>query len=256
MHLHRKFVAGLAAGSKTAGRACRRAAGPGQILEISLILERAAMNWRRESRGGTLPGMRDPDDDDDPPPPREDRLFGSSGFRRKLSEGLTGLLDPDGALGKGKDFVTGVSQATKTEVVRMVSAEVRNFLDGMDTKELMQSVIAGLVIDVKAEIRFSIDPNGQLKTSMSTKDSEVRNASDPPKKSRNPETARPEPSRHEPTRPEPTRQESRAQESRHESTRHESARHEPSRPHEPTRHEPTRHEPTRHDSNKPGGKHE
>jgi hypothetical protein len=63
--------------------------------------------------------MRDPDDDydDETPPPREERLFGTGGFRRRLSEGLTGLLDPDGALGKGKDYVTGVTQATKTEVV-------------------------------------------------------------------------------------------------------------------------------------------
>jgi hypothetical protein len=133
--------------------------------------------------------MRDPDDDDDTPPPREDRLFGSSGFRRKISEGLTGLLDPDGALGKGKDFVTGVSQATKTEVVRMVSAEVRNFLDGMDTVDLMQRVIAGLVIDVKAEIRFSIDPNGQLKPTITNKDTEIRSAEDRPRKSK-PQAAR------------------------------------------------------------------
>ncbi|MBK7826183.1 hypothetical protein [Nannocystis sp.] len=125
--------------------------------------------------------MRDPDDDDDTPPPREpreDRLFGSSGFRRKLSEGLTSLLDPEGTLGKGKDFVTGVSQATKTEVIRMVSAEVRNFLDGMDTVDLMQRVIAGLVVDVKAEIRFSIDPNGQLKSSIATKETEIRSANE------------------------------------------------------------------------------
>ncbi len=119
--------------------------------------------------------MRDPDDDDETPPPREDRLFGSSGFRRKLSDGINGLLDPDGALGKGKDFVTGVSQATKTELVRMVSAEVRNFLDGMDTVELLQRVVSGLVIDVKTEIRFSVDPSGQLKPSITNKESEVRN---------------------------------------------------------------------------------
>lgn len=123
--------------------------------------------------------MRDPDeDDDDYPPPREERLFGTGGFRRRLSEGLTGLLDPDGALGKGKDYVTGVTQATKAEVVRMVSAEVRNFLDGMDTVELMQQVIAGLVIDVKAEIRFSVDPAGKLKTSITSKESEVRTVED------------------------------------------------------------------------------
>jgi len=180
--------------------------------------------------------MRDPDDDDDPPPPREDRLFGSSGFRRKISEGLTGLLDPEGALGKGKDFVTGVSQATKTEVVRMVSAEVRNFLDGMDTVDLMQQVIAGLVIDVKAEIRFSIDPAGQLKSSITTKESEVRSAEDRPKKPARPETARnPEPRSHEGSRGHETRNETRNE-----------TRHEPSRPHEPGKHEP----------HKPGGKHE
>jgi len=142
--------------------------------------------------------MRDPDDDDDAPPPREDRLFGSSGFRRKLSDSLTCLLDPDGALGKGKDFVTGVSAATKTEVVRMVSAEVRNFLDGMDTVDLMQRVIAGLVIDVKAEIRFSIDPNGQLKSAITNKESEIRSAGDP---KADPKPADPKPPKPEPARP-------------------------------------------------------
>lgn len=137
-----------------------------------------------------LPGMRDPDDeDDDTPPPREDRLFGTGGFRRRLSEGLNGLLDPDGALGKGKDYVTGVTQATKTEVVRMVSAEVRNFLDGMDTVDLMQRVIAGLVIDVKAEIRFSIDPQGQLKSNITTRDTEIRSAEDKPRAESKPQEA-------------------------------------------------------------------
>ncbi len=113
--------------------------------------------------------MRDPEDDD---APREERQgFTSSNFRRKLGEGLAGLLDPDGALGKGKEIVSGVTQATKNEVVRMVSAEVRQFLDGMDTVDLLQRVIAGLVIDVKAEIRFSIDPEGQLKSTVRTKES-------------------------------------------------------------------------------------
>lgn len=145
--------------------------------------------------------MRDPDDDDDTPPPRDDRMFGTSGFRRKLSDSLTGLLDPDGALGKGKDFVTGVSQATKTEVVRMVSAEVRNFLDGMDTVDLLQRVISGLVIDVKTEIRFSIDPQGQLRPTMTTKESEVRSIHDPKKDAATPRA--PEPPRT--TTPEPRR---------------------------------------------------
>jgi len=116
--------------------------------------------------------MRDPEDDD---APREERQgFTSSSFRRKLGEGLAGLLDPDGALGKGKEIVSGVTAATKNEVVRMISAEVRQFLDGMDTVDLLQRVIAGLVIDVKAEIRFSIDPEGQLKSTVRTKDSSIK----------------------------------------------------------------------------------
>ena len=147
--------------------------------------------------------MRDPEDDedDDTPPPREDRLFGTGGFRRRLSEGLTGLLDPDGALGKGKDYVTGVTQATKTEVVRMISSEVRNFLDGMDTVDLMQRVIAGLVIDVKAEIRFSVDPQGQLKSSITTKDTEIRSTEEKPRAESKPQEAAPP--RAEAKKPEP-----------------------------------------------------
>lgn len=142
---------------------------------------------------GILPIMRDPEDDDDFSPPREERLFGTGGFRRRLSEGLTGLLDPDGALGKGKDYVTGVTQATKAEVVRMISSEVRNFLDGMDTVELMQQVIAGLVIDVKAEIRFSVDPQGQLKSKVTTKESEVRTSEERPRADSKPAAPAPGP---------------------------------------------------------------
>jgi hypothetical protein len=118
--------------------------------------------------------MRDEEDDD----PREDRGFTTSSFRRKLGEGLAGLLDPDGALGRGKDIVTGVTSATKNEVVRMISAEVRQFLDGMDTVELLQRVVAGLVIDVKAEIRFSVDPDGALKSNIKT-DKAILKSSDP-----------------------------------------------------------------------------
>lgn len=132
--------------------------------------------------------MRDPEDDD--LPPREDRLGFSTGFRRKLGEGLAGLLDPDGALGKGKEIVTGMTQATKNEVVRMISAEVKQFLDGMDTVELLQRVIAGLVIDVKAEIRFSIDPDGQLKPAI-----KAEKAARPPKEPPAPAPATPKPTK-------------------------------------------------------------
>lgn len=53
----------------------------------------------------------DPDDYDDD---REDRGFS---FRQRLS----GLLDPDGAFGKSRDYVADLASGTKSEVVRMVS---------------------------------------------------------------------------------------------------------------------------------------
>lgn len=90
-------------------------------------------------------------------------------FRRKLSEGLTGLLDPEGALGN----VAGFAQGTKSELVRIFANEVRSFLDNMDSVEMLQRVIAGLVIDIKTEIRFSLDDDGNLKPTIKTSDSNV-----------------------------------------------------------------------------------
>ncbi|HRI08982.1 MAG TPA: hypothetical protein PKW35_14265 [Nannocystaceae bacterium] len=110
--------------------------------------------------------MVDRDDDE-----RSDRL--SSSFRRKLSEGLTGLLDPEGALGKGRDYVAGFAQGTKSEVVRLVASEVRSFLDNMDSVEMLQRVIAGLVVEVKAEIRFSVDKEGKLQPALTRREAQV-----------------------------------------------------------------------------------
>ena len=110
--------------------------------------------------------MADRPDDDD-----RDRL--SSSFRRKLSEGLTGLLDPEGALGKGRDYVAGFAQGTKSEVVRIVASEVRAFLDTMDSVEMLQRVIAGLVVEVKAEIRFSVDKEGKLQPALTRREAQV-----------------------------------------------------------------------------------
>lgn len=115
--------------------------------------------------------MVDRDDED-----RSDRL--SSSFRRKLSEGLTGLLDPEGALGKGRDYVAGFAQGTKSEVVRMVASEVRSFLDTMDSVEMLQRVIAGLVVEVKAEIRFSVDKEGKLQPTLTRREAQVSGGED------------------------------------------------------------------------------
>jgi len=90
-------------------------------------------------------------------------------FRRKLSEGLTGLLDPEGALGN----VAGFAQGTKSELVRIFANEVRSFLDNIDSVEMLQRVIAGLVVDIKTEIRFSLDDEGNLKPTITNQDTNV-----------------------------------------------------------------------------------
>jgi len=93
----------------------------------------------------------------------------SYSFRRKLSEGLTGLLDPEGALGN----VAGFAQGTKSELVRIFANEVRSFLDNMDSVEMLQRVVAGLVVDIHTEIRFSLDDDGKLKPTITNRDSTI-----------------------------------------------------------------------------------
>ncbi len=93
----------------------------------------------------------------------------SYSFRRKLSEGLTGLLDPEGALGN----VAGFAQGTKSELVRIFANEVRSFLDNMDSVEMLQRVIAGLVVDIHTEIRFSLDEDGKLQPTITNRDSTI-----------------------------------------------------------------------------------
>ena len=112
--------------------------------------------------------MADRPDQDDP-----SERTSTYSFRRKLSEGLTGLLDPDGALGKGRDYVSGFAQGTKSELVRIFANEVRSFLDNMDSVEMLQRVIAGLKIDIKTEITFSLDDDGRLQSQITTRESKV-----------------------------------------------------------------------------------
>jgi len=114
----------------------------------------------------------------------------SYSFRRKLSEGLTGLLDPEGALGN----VAGFAQGTKSELVRIFANEVRSFLDNMDSVEMLQRVVAGLVVDIHTEIRFSLDDDGKLKPTITNRDSTITGpaaaeAPPPPPPSTQPATA-------------------------------------------------------------------
>jgi len=107
-----------------------------------------------------------PDRDDDEP--REPNRF------QRLSGQLTGLLDPEGAFRRGSGLVTGVTQATKEELVRIVSAEMRNFLDKMDAADLIQQVIAGLVIDVNMQVKFSREGNGPAQPEITRNEAKIR----------------------------------------------------------------------------------
>lgn len=95
--------------------------------------------------------MSEHDDRDDFPRPEEERR---NRFQR-LSEQLTGLLDPESAFRRGQGIVTGVSRATKEELMRLVGVEVRSFLDKMDIADLAQQVVAGLQVDIHMKVKFS-----------------------------------------------------------------------------------------------------
>lgn len=79
----------------------------------------------------------------------------------RLGEQLTGLLDPESALRRGQGLVTGVSKATKDELMRLVGAEVRSFLDKMDIGDLAQQIISGLEVDVRMNVKFSRSSDGK-----------------------------------------------------------------------------------------------
>lgn len=98
---------------------------------------------------------------------------GRWGFGR-LGEQLSGLLDPEAALRRGQGLVTGVTQATKDEAMRIISSEVRNFLDGMDIADLAQQVISGLVVDVNMQVRFSRDNDGIAQPTITRNETKFR----------------------------------------------------------------------------------
>lgn len=106
---------------------------------------------------------------------REDREEREPRFKRLLGD----LLDSGQAIRRGStDLVTGVASSTKDELVRMFSSEVRNFLDKMDVVELAQDIVSGLVIDMRAEVRFSRDERGNVKATTTRNTTKVRSRGD------------------------------------------------------------------------------
>ena len=110
----------------------------------------------------------------------DDDAGGDEGHRergsrfQRLGEQLTGLLDPEAAFRRGSGLVTGITQTTKEELVRIISGEVKNFLDKMDAADLLQQVIAGLQIDVNMQVRFSRQADGAVQPEVTRQDAKVR----------------------------------------------------------------------------------
>lgn len=94
--------------------------------------------------------------------------------RRLIAERLfAGLSESGEVLRRGQDLVSDVAQSTKDEVLRVVGAELRGFLDKMDMADLMQEIVAGLVLEIKTEVRFSRTEHG-LEPKISGTESTVR----------------------------------------------------------------------------------
>ena len=112
-------------------------------------------------------------------PPHEDEPRAERTRFSRLSEQLTGLLDPESAFRRGQGLVTGVTQATKDELMRIVSSEVRSFLDKINVADLMQQVVAGLVVDVNMQIRFSKDRGKPAQPEVTKSETQIRTRTEP-----------------------------------------------------------------------------
>jgi len=103
---------------------------------------------------------------------------------RRLGDSLISSIwgDSSAAFKRGQGLVTGVAHGTKEELVRMISAEVRGFLDKMDAADLVQEIVSGLVIEMKTEIRFRRDDSGRIEPDVRTTETRVESEApaDPP----------------------------------------------------------------------------
>lgn len=131
-----------------------------------------------EDHDGSAPDAREGgesrDDRDEREREREHEREHDRSFR-KLGDSLISSIwgDSSAAFKRGQGLVTGMAQGTKEELVRMISHEVRGFLDKMDAADLMQEIVSGLVIEMKTEIRFRRDEQGRLEPDVRTAPAKV-----------------------------------------------------------------------------------
>ncbi|MFO7567330.1 MAG: hypothetical protein R6X02_32095 [Enhygromyxa sp.] len=112
---------------------------------------------------------------------------------RKLGDSLISSIwgDSSAAFKRGQGLVTGVAQGTKEELVRLISAEVRGFLDKMDAADLVQEIVSGLVIEMKTEIRFRRSEDGRVEPEIRTSEAKLGHDERKPEVKRKP--GKPEP---------------------------------------------------------------
>lgn len=128
--------------------------------------------------------MPEDESPDEPDGSDQDRSREARNRFQRLGDQLTGLFDPESAIRRGQEMVTGATQATKDEVVRIVGAEVHNFLDKMDVAELAQEIIAGLVVDINVQVRFSKDEGAPVQPEVTRAETKIGSKHDARSKSR------------------------------------------------------------------------
>ncbi len=85
-------------------------------------------------------------------------------MRRALTLGLTGFFTTEGALRKAledtvpkdwTDFLAETSERTRSEFLERLSGEIGRVLEGMDFAAVLQQLMMGRTLEVKAEFRLS-----------------------------------------------------------------------------------------------------
>ncbi len=123
-------------------------------------------------------------------PDRDERARAFRRFGDSLISNLLG--DSSAAIRRGQGIVTGVAQGTKEELVRLISAEVRGFLDKMDAVDLVQEIVSGLVIEMKAEVRFRRAEDGKIEPQVEAGETKLRRDDEKPSRSEKPGRSKPE----------------------------------------------------------------
>ena len=121
--------------------------------------------------------FEEPDDDDAREAGRDEgarpRLEGATDLiRRAVASGLGALFATEEGLRKvagdlpkeAVSFLAGQAQHTKDEVLRVVTNELRRFLDNLDLDAALRKTLANITLEVKTEIRFKpTEPGAALK---------------------------------------------------------------------------------------------